>query len=697
MSGDSEHEFKDAGDAPAPDTANAPAGDEPAFQPKPFRSWTSARGEETRPTFWSRVGGLFRRKPAAESHADWEQLDAGEPVMGESKPVSPPDNFAFPWTRPDEAPERPVETPVARQAEPDSDLRFFEAPTKIIPGLAPLSKRPGFFARLFGRKVKAMPLAEAVSAEESIVRTNEYPSDEQVTFHSTAFEEPTSAVEETFASVEDALPAADGASTDLPFVPLDDVAPTEPKPGLFARLMRRSSKSTKRQSLEIEIHEDRIAAAADALDDVGEKTFAENQESPVASADPFASVEEALPGEAEARDTIEVAPDLSARPDLSETLDSPVMPPVEFESGVPSTPEIKRDLGETLEMEDPLSSTLEIVPAPFEPVLDTTELEGDTDEFEVVAAPPPDTTLQIPPDEKTAKASRKSLVNSLLFWRGKGEAEGTPAAAQTLVEGGPAFLFTKFRTFYNEIIRFKHEKTKFTAGFATAMVSEYSADLSPDGAADALSKKLVAMLELQAAEAKWMGGESAERYPDAQYAMTALADETFLNLEWEGQSAWQKHLLEPKLFRTRAADVELFRRIDKLLKDQPDSSAARDLARVYLLVLAAGFRGKYRPFGLTRALAEYRQRLYEYIHFGGDALLIYDPQRRIFPEAAQRTLEGEAVSRFTAAQRWAAILIFLVVGYTAIAHVAWSRVSADLKDVTDRIKAGNTSGGGATP
>ena len=60
--------------------------------------------------------------------------------------------------------------------------------------------------------------------------------------------------------------------------------------------------------------------------------------------------------------------------------------------------------------------------------------------------------------------------------------------------------------------------------------------------------------------------------------------------------------------------------------------------------------------------------------------------------ATTTTLEGTAVSRFTAAQRWAAILVFLVVGYTVVAHLAWSRVSADLKDVTDRIRSGTTVG-----
>jgi type VI secretion system protein ImpK len=222
------------------------------------------------------------------------------------------------------------------------------------------------------------------------------------------------------------------------------------------------------------------------------------------------------------------------------------------------------------------------------------------------------------------------------------------------------------------------------------MMSE-AASLPADaqGAADTLSRKLLEVLELQGAEAKWMGGEIAARYPDAQYAMAALADETFTQLEWEGQSAWQDHILELKLFRTRAAAYDLFKRIDRLLKESPNTPISRDLARVYLMVLAAGFHGKYRPFGLTRALTEYRQRLYEYI-YRDDALLLYAPDRTLIPEIAARTVEGQAVSRVSSAQRWAAVLAIVAVSYVVIAHGAWSRVSADLKDVTGRIVADST-------
>jgi type VI secretion system protein ImpK len=302
----------------------------------------------------------------------------------------------------------------------------------------------------------------------------------------------------------------------------------------------------------------------------------------------------------------------------------------------------------------------------------------------------PPAVPESPLDEDTKEVTKKSILATLFKKRKK---EPQVSATGTVVEGAPNFLFSKFRAFYNEIIRFKHQKSEFSAGFSTAIVTDYAADLTPDAAAEAQSKKLAEMLELQTAEASWMGGEALQYFPDAKYAMAALADELFMYMEWEGQEAWSRHLVETRLFHTHAADVEVFKRMDKLLKDRPNSPAARDMARVYLLILAAGFQGKWRPFELPRAIANYRQNLFEYIH-STDPLMIYAPERRIFPEAAERTLVGHAVARFSGAQRWAAILIFLVTAYTVVAHVAWNRVSADLKDVTARIRSGSTTAGG---
>jgi type IV/VI secretion system ImpK/VasF family protein len=304
-----------------------------------------------------------------------------------------------------------------------------------------------------------------------------------------------------------------------------------------------------------------------------------------------------------------------------------------------------------------------------------------TDEFELLDLRNPEG-----PTEPVTVPRREPIWTRLMFWRRKKAVVNAGDSAPTVVDGNPVFLFTKFRAFYNEIIRFKHQKTEFAAGFSTAIMSATQSESSPhpQAAAETQSKKLLELLELQAAEAKWMGGEMGARYPDAQYAMAALADEIFGQSEWEGQTAWAEHALEWRLYRTRGAEFEVFKRIDRLLKDAPNTPGSRDLARVYLLVLAAGFQGKYRQFGLTRALADYRQRLYEYVHHT-DALLLYAPDRTLFPSAATRTLQGHAMSRFTAAQRWTAILATVVVAYLLISHLAWNRVAEDLSDVTSRI------------
>lgn len=314
----------------------------------------------------------------------------------------------------------------------------------------------------------------------------------------------------------------------------------------------------------------------------------------------------------------------------------------------------------------------------------TGEIHITTDEFEVHPLPLAEQPTAPLPHPWRAKLDK--LARLLTWWRAKPAPVAAPAA-ETVVGGHPVFLYTKFRAFYNEIIRFRHQRTEFAAGFATALLSEAETlNENPATAAETLSRKLFELLELQAAEAKWMGGEMAERYPDAQFAMAALADEIFAHCDWDGRAAWSSHLLEPRLFRTHGAAYELFNRIDRLLKDAPNTPVSRDLARVYLLVIAAGFQGKYRPFGLTRALAEYRQRLYEYI-YRDDARMLYAPERRIVPEIAARTLEGHAVSRVSAARRWAAILALIAVGYTLVAHVAWNGLAADLADVTGRIVA----------
>ncbi|HMC55551.1 MAG TPA: DotU family type IV/VI secretion system protein [Gemmatimonadaceae bacterium] len=468
------------------------------------------------------------------------------------------------------------------------------------------------------------------------------------------------------------------------------------KPGFFARLFRSATEAE--DSPAIEVHEDRIDAAAHALDQVGQEQF-ESFEGRSSSADrSFASVEDALPAataSAPAKPPVLETPSRTAADAPSPAVDETLT------LGELTQPSAKVDANSTTG-EAPLVfiPALEDIDVPAAPAPGATrggrsfdgdstqDIEIKTDEFEIAALEGPTHPMDLAP-----KRSWTGAFLARLFRRSDAKLEAVAADADA-ARVSSAFLLAKFRAFYNEIIRLQHQKSEFIAGFATAILADVTVEASPDAAAEALSKRLSELLELQIAEAKWMGGEAGLRYPDAQYAMAALADELFTHSEWEGQAAWPKFSLERKLHKSHDAEMEVFRRIDRLLKESPDSVVARDLARVYLLVLAAGFKGKWRPFGLTRPLAEYRRRLYEYI-YGADALMLYASDRRVCPDAATRTLEGHAVSRFSALQRWVAVVVFLVVSYTVVAHIAWSRASADLQDVTGRIKTGGGDVGGA--
>jgi type VI secretion system protein ImpK len=310
--------------------------------------------------------------------------------------------------------------------------------------------------------------------------------------------------------------------------------------------------------------------------------------------------------------------------------------------------------------------------------------EADTDPLLAPATPADTQEVPRPPGflARLFKRDKEEITEEVT-------AEAVISANEEL---NPDFLVAKFRAFYNEILNQKHQGSDITAGFATAIVSQDDASgESPEQAALALSARLQQMLELQQAQATWMGGETAARYPDAQYAMSVLADETLSSAEWKGSAAWPQNALEQKLFKSHAADLEFFRRVDRLFKEGPATPVSRDLARVYLLTIAAGFRGKYGAFGLTRPLHEYRQRLFEYIH-GGDALLLYADTRKIFPDATAHTIAGKATARVSNAQRWIAVMIVVLVGYTVLAHLAWNRASADLRDVTARVEATNSAG-----
>lgn len=248
-------------------------------------------------------------------------------------------------------------------------------------------------------------------------------------------------------------------------------------------------------------------------------------------------------------------------------------------------------------------------------------------------------------------------------------------------------LLRQFHKFYSEVIRWKD--------LARSSGREYSPEVSPggeeepppetEGGVETIHLRLKSLLEEQALEAGSRGGEyGAGFYREAQYVMASLADETFLNLDWEGRENWKANLLEFSLFGTHIAGDLLFQKLDRLLSDR--DPAVSPLAAVYLQALSLGFRGKYRGMDDGGKLDYYRHQLFNFIFHKNPDLL--SETKRLFPESYAHTLSEGGGKKLPYLKAWIVLIVLLILLILAVSHGMWVHVTADLRQIIQQILMG---------
>jgi type VI secretion system protein ImpK len=235
---------------------------------------------------------------------------------------------------------------------------------------------------------------------------------------------------------------------------------------------------------------------------------------------------------------------------------------------------------------------------------------------------------------------------------------------------------SEFQDFYSEVIRLRRAAAEMAAGS------------SPDDQAQYTSARLANVMERQSLFAGRSAGEIGfGLYQEVQYVMAALADETFLRLEWPGRDYWSAHLLETQLFDSHNAGEEFFTRMDRLL-DQPERSYT-DIYAVYLLALSLGFRGKYGGVDDAGRIEQYRRRLFVRIYRRRPEL--FSGHTQLFPESYRYTLSEGAAAKLPSPNRWflalaAAILIWLV-GSSFLWHGLTDGLEADIARIHNALGA----------
>lgn len=248
---------------------------------------------------------------------------------------------------------------------------------------------------------------------------------------------------------------------------------------------------------------------------------------------------------------------------------------------------------------------------------------------------------------------------------------------------GDTFLLEQFREFYSEVVRLKRRVSLDVWIYEDEAPEETAEDAAAEHSPSAVWQRLLTLLERQSLTARRRGGEFGESfYREAQYVMAALADETFLHLDWRGSQSWGSNLLESRLFQTHRAGDRVFERLDEILAGRDPVHI--DLAKVYLLDLALGFQGRYRGQSEgPRQLAAYRQELLEFISEREPEFR--EGVRQIFPDAYASTLDQGSGIQLPHLQTWRWVAIGALALWVGLAGWAWYALTIDLRPIANRI------------
>lgn len=249
-------------------------------------------------------------------------------------------------------------------------------------------------------------------------------------------------------------------------------------------------------------------------------------------------------------------------------------------------------------------------------------------------------------------------------------------------------LLQCFQTFYYEVIRLKERALRFTEVNVPIEHDESHRKQYAQLIEDIQMRLKMTLEEQSSVYARATGGISAALFHDAQYIMTVLADEIFLNLAWAGAKEWRFALLEGQLFQTQVAGELFFKKIDGLL-DGHDLSRY-ELAQLYLMALSLGFRGQYRANDSKGRVSWYQGKLYQVCCHESSHLYNPNSTKALFEECYSYTLSESPGRGMPDLRTWGiyGVCVFLI--FIFASYVVWYRIAFEIHRDLNTIFAQTT-------
>lgn len=178
------------------------------------------------------------------------------------------------------------------------------------------------------------------------------------------------------------------------------------------------------------------------------------------------------------------------------------------------------------------------------------------------------------------------------------------------------------------------------------------------------------------------GEYATAHFQEALYSMVGLLDEVFLAFSWEGKDRWEDNLMEKQIFHTQVVGELLFRKIEALI--QANDPVRRDIAIIYLMTLALGFKGKYRGEDDAGRLDWYRQQLY--IMANHKPVSLFYPGREFLIEDCYDHIAAMPPTKILPNVRnWIIALFAIIAIYAIVAAFLWFKLVPDLNNSIGQI------------
>lgn len=199
----------------------------------------------------------------------------------------------------------------------------------------------------------------------------------------------------------------------------------------------------------------------------------------------------------------------------------------------------------------------------------------------------------------------------------------------------------------------------------------------------AVQKKLILTLDKVFEVILLKSRINSKKLEEAKYIMTVLADEIFINMNWEGAKFWRFSLLEKQIFESEIAGEKFFALLDESISEM--NSINEEIAFLYLMSLSLGFKGRYKDTeNADEYISWYKDKLYSMLH-KNPSRLFYPGRANMIESCYEYTVTEENNQSLPDTRFWSIVISIVIITYLIVSYMIWFGITDDISEILNAV------------